>query len=218
MTDQDRLLFCKKCTNRKMDLKQGILCGLSDRKPDFVGECSTYNLDENVKIVEESTVNEDGKIQLKLTDKELDKLRSEQNYQLALIVGIIVGLVGAGIWAAITVSTGYQIGYLALAIGAGVGFSMRMFGKGIDQIFGITGAIIALVSCILGNVFSIIAIFADYQGVSFFDMLAQFDYSQLLPIMQESFSPIDLLFYGIAAYEGYKFAFRTLTQEELEEL
>jgi hypothetical protein len=30
-------------------------------------------------------------------------------------------------------------------------------------------------------------------------------------LMLEAFSPMDLLFYGIAVYEGYKFFFRQIT-------
>jgi len=33
--------------------------------------------------------------------------------------------------------------------------------------------------------------------------------------MKETFSPIDLLFYGIAIYEGYKLAVRQVTDEEM---
>jgi hypothetical protein len=34
-------------------------------------------------------------------------------------------------------------------------------------------------------------------------------------VMMDAFSPMDLLFYGIAIYEGYKFSFRQITEEEL---
>jgi hypothetical protein len=33
--------------------------------------------------------------------------------------------------------------------------------------------------------------------------------------MAATFSPMDLLFYGIAIYEGYKFSFRQLTDEDM---
>jgi len=33
-------------------------------------------------------------------------------------------------------------------------------------------------------------------------------------LLQSGFSPMDLLFYGIAAYEGYRFSFRRITAEE----
>jgi hypothetical protein len=150
-------------------------------------------------------------------DRELEKLRSEQNFNMGLITSLIVGLIGAGLWAAITIATNYQIGYMALAIGAGVGFSMRYFGKGLDQKFGIAGAIIALLSCVLGNVFTIIALLGNEVEISFFEAASQLDYSVLPEIMLETGSPIDLLFYGIAAYEGYKFSFLPIAEEEKEE-
>jgi hypothetical protein len=33
--------------------------------------------------------------------------------------------------------------------------------------------------------------------------------------MKDSFSPMELLFYGIAIYEGYNFSFRKITEEEI---
>jgi hypothetical protein len=35
-------------------------------------------------------------------------------------------------------------------------------------------------------------------------------------MMVAFFSPMDLLFYGIATYEGYQLSFRQLSPEELE--
>lgn len=119
---------------------------------------------------------------------------------------------------AITVATGYQIGFMAIAVGALVGLSIRFVGKGVDKIFGISGGIIAVLSCVLGNFFSIIGFIANTEGLGYFETLNVFNYSQLIPIMIETFSGIDLLFYGIAAYEGYKFSFRTFTEKDLYEL
>src|SRR5690606_41708657 len=60
-----------------------------------------------------------------LSDKNLEKFRSEQELPKAIITGIVVGLIGALLWGAITVITEFQIGFMAIAIGAGVGLSMR---------------------------------------------------------------------------------------------
>ncbi|MFY0603108.1 MAG: hypothetical protein JXQ93_04105 [Flavobacteriaceae bacterium] len=220
MTLDQQLTFCKKCTNRKMDLQQGILCNLTSRKPDFKDECPSFNLDEHVKetISEEAIVEQNHKIIASVSEKFLDTFRLEQNFQAALFSGIIVGLIGAALWAAITVATQYQIGYMAIAIGAGVGYSMRYFGKGVDQIFGITGAIVAILSCVLGNLLSIIGFAAEYENLTYFEALTQIDYSLLFPVMAESFSVMDIVFYGIAAYEGYKFSFRAFTQEEIDKM
>lgn len=220
MTLEQQLAFCKKCTNRKMDLQQGIICNLTARKPDFKDECPSFNLDENVReiVTEEEVAEANHKIIANISDKLLEKFRQEQNFQMALFSGILVGLIGAMFWGMITIATGYQIGYMALAIGAGVGYTMRYFGKGVDQIFGITGAIIAILSCLLGNVLSIVGIAAEQENLSYFDALTRIDYSVVFQIIGESFGPIDALFYGIAAFEGYKFAFRAFSKEEIKEI
>ena len=70
----------------------------------------------------------------------------------------------------------------------------------------------------LGNFFSIIGFVANAQELGYWETLNLFDYSQVVSIMTEIFNPIDLLFYGIAAYEGYKFSFRTFTEKDIYEL
>ena len=219
MTREEYLNFCKKCTNREMDLKQGLVCTLTKEKANFIDQCADYQLDPTYKERFDDTEAIDNEVLKTIIDeKVLEQLRSEQNYPMALVAGIVVGLLGALLWGAITVATGYQIGYMALAVGAGVGFSIRFAGKGIDQIFGITGAIIAVLSCVVGNFFSIIGFMANYENLGYFETFLLFDYSQLAAIMSETFSAMDLLFYGFAGYEGYKFAFRALTEKEVEDL
>lgn len=219
MTREQHIKFCKKCINRKLDLEVGLLCNLTGDKADFENECKSFDLDtsvierlDNSEAVEHSTALEN------LSKNNLIKFKSEQEYSKALISGLIMGLIGALLWAVITVSTGFKLGYIALAIGAGVGLTIRYMGKGIDQIFGITGALIALLSCLLGNFFSIIGSIANYEGLGYIETLTLFDYGQLIPLMIETFSPLDILFYGIAGYEGYKFSFRTFTERDLYEL
>ena len=219
MTREQHLKFCKKCTNRRLDMKVGLLCNLTGEMADFENECKSFKLDESViEKIDDTEAVEHNDVLNKLSDKNLEKFKSEQEFPKAIITGIVVGIIGALLWGTITVSTGFQIGYMAIAIGAGVGLSMRFIGKGIDHIFGISGGIIALLSCLLGNFFSIIGFIANSEGLGYFETLSLFDYSQLIPIMTETFSGMDLLFYGIAAYEGYKFSFRTFTEKDLYEL
>ena len=111
--------------------------------------------------------------------------------------------------------TNFQIGYMAIAIGAGVGIAMRYFGKGIDQIFGVLGAAIAVFSCFIGNFFSVIGFYANAESLDFFETLLLFDYAYFFPVMSETFGFMDIVFYGIAGYEGYKFSFRTFTEADV---
>lgn len=216
MTRAHHLRFCKKCVNRQQNLQEGLVCNLTGEKASFEEECDSFGLDNTVVVKENivSDIDHEANI-VHLTEQELERYRTDQNYSKALTVGILVGLIGALLWGTITVATGYQIGYMAIAIGAGIGFAMRFIGKGIDPIFGITGGGIALLSCLLGNVFSIIGFVAAEEGLSVLETFFLFDYSLVFPLLQETFSPIDLLFYGIAAYAGFKYAFRVFNEDDL---
>lgn len=167
---------------------------------------STTNNEESGKVVS---------LNQRKLDRFMEKLRQEQNLPMGVIAGLIAALVGALLWAAITIATEYQIGYMAVAIGFLVGFTMRFAGKGIDQIFGVIGAVLALLGCLLGNFFTIIGLVANTENLGYLETLSMLDFAMIPDIMMESFSPIDLLFYGIAIYEGYKLAFRPITDEEL---
>ena len=105
--------------------------------------------------------------------------------------------------------------FRSIAIGAGVGFAIRKMGKGIDQIFGISGAVISLLSVLFGNFLSIIGFAANHEGLGYIETLSMLDYSLVPELMKESFQPMDLLFYGLAIYAGYKFSFRKITEKEL---
>lgn len=216
---QEQLQICKKCSNRTLDFETGLLCNLTGLKPSFDKECNSFAKDETILERQKLTEPINALDGVALVSKEnIKALKKEQNLPSGIIAGIIAGLVGAFLWAAITVATEYQIGFMAIGVGAGVGLAIRFAGKGIDQIFGISGAIIAILGCLLGNFFSIIGFISKYESLGYFETLLLFNYSELIPIMSESFNFMDLVFYGIAAYEGYKFAFRTFTEEDLGKL
>lgn len=220
MTRDEQIFFCKKCLNREMNPKQGYVCKLTGEKATFETECKDFRLDEKVKEIvlddKESLLPDE--IEEKLSAEALSRLKMEQKLLPGILAGLLVGLVGALLWGYITVLTKYQIGYMALAIGAGVGFTVRKFGNGIDYIFGICGAIISLLSVILGNILSIIGFVANSEGIGLFDAIVRFDYSYMPTLMADTFSFVDLLFYGIAVYEGYKFSFRVITAKNIQDI
>ena len=142
----------------------------------------------------------------------VERLREEQNLLTGAAAGAVAAVIGAVLWAVITNATGYQIGFMAIGVGFLVGYAVRIAGKGIDQTFGFVGAALALLGCVAGNVLAIIAVIASEEGVAYGDVWSQYD---LIAAMSAWFSPIDLLFYGIAVYEGYKLSFRQVTQDEV---
>jgi hypothetical protein len=80
----------------------------------------------------------------------------EKKLLLGGFAGLAAAIIGAIIWAVVTVTTKYQIGWMALGVGTLVGFALRIGNGG--KTFGILGAFLALFSCILGNYFSLIAL------------------------------------------------------------
>jgi hypothetical protein len=144
-----------------------------------------------------------------------ERLQLEQNLPLGLVGGLCATFVGALLWASITVSTNLQFGYMAVGVGFLIGYTVRYFGKGMDTTFGIAGAILALIGCLLGNLFTLIGFIANDEGLGYIQVLLGIDYSLVPEAIIASFSPIDLLFYGIAVYEGYYFSFRHITEEEI---
>lgn len=145
----------------------------------------------------------------------LDQLRVEQNLAMGIAAGAVAALAGAGIWAGVTVLTGYQIGWMAVGVGFLVGIAVRAAGKGIDKPFGVAGAVLALLGCGLGNLLAVCGLVAEQGGMGFFEVVSRLDPGIIKDLMVETFSPMDLLFYGIAVYEGYKISFRPLTEQDI---
>ncbi len=163
----------------------------------------------------ESPLNEHEQID-PMDQMALEKFRSEQNLVGGLVAGFIAAVGVAVLWAVITIYTGYQIGWMAIGVGIVVGFVVRFVGKGLDQSFAIGGAALALFGCLLGNLFTACHLLADAEGVGFFDVLTSLNPNSAFELMKLTFSPMDLLFYGFAVYEGFKLSCRQISQEELD--
>jgi len=151
----------------------------------------------------------------KLSDLMI-RLKAKENFVFGLIGGLVAALIGAAIWAGVTVVTEYQIGWMAVGVGFLCGYAVRMMGKGVSDHFGYAGAGCALFGCLLGNFFTIVAFIGKEESLGFFQVLGLLDYGQVPELMKLTFSPIDLLFYGIAVYGGYKASFHQLTEEQIQ--
>jgi hypothetical protein len=141
----------------------------------------------------------------------MQEIKANQNFMFGMIGGIIAATIGAIIWAIITALTNFQIGWMAVGVGFLVGFAVRIYGKGLDSIFGIMGAILSLLGCLAGNLFASCIVLSKHQSIPILDLLSRLNLDIIVKIMTATFSPIDLLFYGIAIYEGYKFSFRKIS-------
>jgi hypothetical protein len=131
--------------------------------------------------------------------------QSGGNLWLAVGAGVTAAIVGAAVWAIITITTKFQIGWMAIGVGALVGFAISYAG-GSGIAFRILGALLALLGCMLGNFLSIVAFASDSQHISLFEGLARVDYAAVGSTMWDSLWSTDILFYAIAVYEGFRFS------------
>ena len=148
----------------------------------------------------------------------VDELNYDSNLILGLIAGGIAMLISAIIWGIITYVTEYQISFMAIGVGFFVGIAIQKFGKGDSLIFGISGAILSFLGCVLGNFLFYNGVIAKEWEVPFFELLfaLSLDPTAMIEIFSATLDIMDLLFYGIAAYIGYKTALGTAAQKQFQ--
>lgn len=140
------------------------------------------------------------------SDSYLQNLRNNQNLAYGIAAGASAACVGAVLWAVISAVTNYQIGWMAIGIGFLVGYAIRLAGKGVDNSFGIAGAILSFLGCVAGNFLTVVIVVSNQESLSMLGLLSRVTPGIFMGIMKDVFQPMDLLFYGFAVYEGYKFS------------
>lgn len=70
----------------------------------------------------------------------------------ALIGGAVVACVAGGIWGGIVIATGYEIGWIAIGIGALVGFAVSAMAQKQDAGIGVMAAGLAVLGLVVGKV------------------------------------------------------------------
>ena len=129
--------------------------------------------------------------------------KSKQNLPMGIAAGFAACIIAALLWALITVTFKLRTPYMAIGAGILVGVAVRIAGRGTTIVFGIVGATLALLSCLLGNYFSIIGLVANADEQAYFDTLLSIDFASIPQIMRQTFKLTDLIYYGIALYVGY---------------
>lgn len=126
-----------------------------------------------------------------------------------VIAGTVAAVVGAAIWAVITRLTGFQIGYMAIGIGVLVGVTVRVVSDRDGMEMGLLGGGLSLFGVALGNLMAACAFIAkNNDNLLFMKVLTDVltDPGTIGRVMRGWFSIIDLLFYGLAIFAGFKVA------------
>jgi len=135
----------------------------------------------------------------------IEQLEDQPNLLMGLVGGTIAMLVGAIVWGAVTYFTEYQIGWMAIGVGFLVGIAIKFFGRGKTLIFGVSGAALALIGCLLGNLMFYAGIIAQEQGASFLEVLFLLlvTPAAAIEVFTIAFDFMDIFFYALAAYAGF---------------
>lgn len=208
MRTLEGLEACRNCLSRDYVSGKGMICKLTGKNPEIEGECPDFKLDEEltkVAPIPEERV---------LEEIDMDALRKEENLLGGVLGGIVAALVGAVAWALVSVSTGYQIGFMAIGMGFLVGYAVRFMGKGVSPVFGVVGALLALLGCVLGDYLSIIGFIAEDYESAYFDVLTGIPVVEMAKLLIENVLSMTALFYGFALFEGYKLSFRLQISNE----
>jgi hypothetical protein len=131
----------------------------------------------------------------------------------AIGAGALAAVAGAVVWAVITVTTKYQIGFMAVGVDFLVGWAVQSAGRSGAAVLGYVGAALALAGCVLGNLLSASGFPAAGRDLQLLDVVAKvlLQPAVAIRLLEATFSPMDVLFYAIAVYEGYKLARKPLS-------
>jgi hypothetical protein len=138
------------------------------------------------------------------------ELIAAQNMPMALVYGGLAMVISALVWAAITYLISMEIGWIAIGAGWLVGTAVKKGGNGVNLKFGILGGVLAFLAVFMGKYFAIIAIVSKEYAIPLMDVLTEATFGEVMEVLKDTFSPYDLLFYGFAIYEGFRFAFSPL--------
>ncbi len=122
MTRSERLELCKTCINRKLDLKRGLICKLTDDYADFEETCEEYIEDEKES---ERLIN------LNIAATGNNKIGSDTDFKKNKDIGSVIALFGILI-ALGTHTLSDEIGFIILPYGAIIWGGIQYF-KGVEQ-------------------------------------------------------------------------------------
>lgn len=143
-----------------------------------------------------------------LSQEAKARFRKEQNLFKGIALSVATVIASILLWVMIIEITGYRFSFMVVIAGFFIGHAMRYGGQGVDLKFGIAGAVIAFVGVYLGNCTSILAIIAKDSGSDIFHTFSVLGMERVAQLGIKHWESDDLVFYSIATYEGYRFAFR----------
>lgn len=122
-----------------------------------------------------------------------------------LAVGVVVALVGAGIWAVIVEVSNYKVGIVATGIGLLVGLAMGQLAS-TNRLLPTISAVLALIGCLVGDFLADASAVAHEVGTSIMNVLEKSVQQPDLAVemFKLGFAPMDIVFWALAAYAAFR--------------
>lgn len=89
---KERLKFCKKCVHKKNDLRQGIICGLTNKKADFKDFCKDFK--EDTDRIKKEKERKDYEIEQKYGEYAEDIKRGKSPKWIGVSVAVAILFIG----------------------------------------------------------------------------------------------------------------------------
>lgn len=137
--------------------------------------------------------------------------RNKPCLPIAVAGGLLATGVGAMLWAVVTTMTSFHIAWMAIPLGLLVGGVIRTLGQGLDRSFGCLGAALIAFGCLLGSHLTNCMFIARDAGLATTTVLTQVNPAAIVRLLTNTFHPLDLVFYGLAIYGGYRLSFRRIS-------
>ena len=150
----------------------------------------------------------------------LERLRQRQSLLRAFALGVPALALMGFLWGAVNGISGVPLEWLPfIGMGYMVGTSVRAAGKGIDRRFGVVGAVLTLLGCLVSR-FLAVSITLGFQnpGLSNFTLLAEGTLGLRLRLLLDSTDWYNLAALVLSVCQGYYFARYRITPQEMSYL
>jgi hypothetical protein len=201
-------------------MKKGVTCGLTKERPSFETNCDDFAKDP--KFMEGG--NDDhldlsaGELKGKIPPDEYKRLLEEQDWGRAVMLGSLVALLGALVWAFIAITTGYIFSILAVLLGLSISLTIRYAGKGIELKFKILSIALTFVSVLAGGFFAVIGFTAMHYEVGVIEVLVNIPTENLVFAYLQTFNFVQILIYAVAVIESVVLSLRKISPKDIAEM
>ena len=143
-----------------------------------------------------------------------ETLIAEQNFAAGVGAATVAALAGALVWGLAAVTIGAVPSWIAIGLGALVGYGMQLFGKGLSTKYSIAAAFIAMFGCLAGYVAAAIIYEAKGSADTVGEILSKLHLADIVGFFVRELGFIDVFFLVLAAVTAWYFAQRDLNRDE----